>query len=49
MFDAITIYIQRYADEARKLAAGEKDAKGKLNLKCADVCEWIKENPSQYL
>ena len=44
--DAITIYIQRYADEARKLAAGEKDAKRKAELlKCADVCEWIKENP----
>lgn len=44
--DAITAYILRYAEKARELAVGEKDASRKEELlKGADVCEWIAENP----
>ncbi|NMB40617.1 MAG: formate C-acetyltransferase/glycerol dehydratase family glycyl radical enzyme [Firmicutes bacterium] len=44
--EAISIYIQRYVDEARKLASETKDEQRKKELlNCAKVCERIVEDP----
>ncbi len=44
--EAISIFINRYAAEARELAAKESDEMRKAELlHNAEVCEWIAENP----
>ncbi len=44
--DAMTIFIKRYVEKAREMAALEKDETRKAELlKAAEACEWIIENP----
>ncbi|MCP4753128.1 MAG: hypothetical protein GY866_19745 [Proteobacteria bacterium] len=49
-FEAATRWGKRYAEEARKLAASETDAKRKAELEeIAEVCEWVPGNPPRTL
>ena len=46
--DAIGEFSHRYAEEARRLAGGEKDARRKEELlKIAEVCDWVPYNPAR--
>ena len=46
--DAMTIWSQRYAANARDLAAKEENPQRKKELlTIADVCEWVPENPAR--
>lgn len=46
--DAIGEFSHRYAEEARRLARGEKDTRRKEELlKIAEVCDWVPYNPAR--
>jgi isethionate sulfite-lyase len=46
--DAIRLWTQRHAAEARALAAKENNAQRKKELEeIADICEWVPENPAR--